>query len=83
MISLEGKALVPQETWDKLLLADKRLRLVLAAVDAQADDETLWCTGAPVGEAYIAQSLRWIHSVAETGDMAAFENIVKQSKGDV
>ena len=59
-----------------------RLNL-LSAVEAQANDETLWLDGGSVGEAYALQSLRWLHSVIEENDLDALKAIVNQSKGDI
>lgn len=64
------------------LLTKWRLN-VLKAVEAQAEDETLWCTDVTVAEAYIQQSLRWLHALIEDNDMDAFKRIVSQSKGDI
>jgi hypothetical protein len=59
-----------------------RLKL-LAAVEAQANDETLWPLDPSVGEAYVLQSLRWLHMLIEENDQAAFAKIVDQSNGDI
>ena len=63
---------------------------VKAAVDAQANDETLWPVNIPgqeftvsIGQAYVQQSLRWLHRVIEDGDEAALKAIIDQSKGDI
>ncbi|RJP50499.1 MAG: hypothetical protein C4586_05810 [Anaerolineaceae bacterium] len=62
---------------------DKWRLHVLKAVEAQAEDETLWCTDVTVAEAYMQQSLRWLHALIEENDMEAFRKIVSQSKGDI
>ncbi len=49
------------------------------AVAAQADDNSLW-QEERVYEAYLNQSLRWLHSVIETGDENALASILEQSK---
>ncbi len=60
------------------------------AVEAQANDETLWAVNIPgqefkigIGEAYVQQSLRWLHKVIEYNDQGAMKAIVDQSNGDV
>lgn len=58
-----------------------RLNLI-KAVDAQASDETLWSPGS-IGEAYVTQSLRWLHQVIEENDEEALQQIINQSKGDI
>lgn len=56
---------------------------VLKAVNAQAEDETLWCLEPSVGEAYVTQSLRWLHEVIEKGSETALKAILGQSTGDI
>lgn len=69
---------------------DKWRLNLLKAVEAQANDETLWAVNIPgqpfkvgIGEAYVQQSLRWLHQVIEENDLDALEWIVNQSNGDV
>lgn len=70
---------------------DKWRLNLLKAVEAQANDETLWATnilGEPdmkvgIAEAYMQQSLRWLHQVVEENDLEALQWIVNQSKGDI
>lgn len=52
------------------------------AIDAQAHDKTLW-DPQTVQEAYILQSLRWLHMVIEDHDVEALKNIVNQSTGNI
>jgi hypothetical protein len=66
-----------------------RLNLI-KAVEAQANDETLWCANIPgeeflvtVGEAYLQQALRNLHRVIEENDLKALQEIINQSNGDV
>ena len=61
---------------------DKWRLNLLKAIEAQAKDETLWCQDS-IGEAYITQSLRWLHRVIEENDMEALKSIVDQSNGDI
>lgn len=63
---------------------------IKAAVEAQANDETLWATNIEgetfkvgIGEAYVQQSLRWLHKVIEENDPEALKWIVNQSNGDI
>jgi hypothetical protein len=60
---------------------------VLKAVEAQANDETLWNVNLPgkemtvlIGEAYVQQSLRWLHKVIEENDLEALNSIIEQSE---
>lgn len=69
---------------------DKWRLNLLKAVEAQANDETLWTVNIPgepfqvsIGEAYAQQSLRWLHMVIEENDMNALQAIIDQSNGDV
>ena len=55
----------------------------MQAVDAQANDETLWLLNPSIGEAYIAQSLRWLHKVIEEADEQSMRKIIDQSTGDI
>lgn len=58
--------------------------MVLKAVEAQADDETLWNPNpSSIGEAYMQQSLRWLHSLIEEADEEALKRIINQSNGDL
>lgn len=68
----------------------EKLKLILMAVEAQANDETLWRVNIPgepfqvsIGEAYVTQSLRWLHDVIENTDEDALKNIINQANGDV
>lgn len=78
-------------TLEELLSENIRLREALEkitkAVNAQANDGSLWAVNMPgkpfcvgIGEAYIQQSLRWLHYVIEDGDDAAMNSIIEQSK---
>lgn len=60
-----------------------RFAMALQAVDSQANDETLWMDIPSASEAYIKQSLRWLHSVIEEGDTEAYNAILRQSVGDI
>lgn len=62
---------------------ERRFKLIVDAIYAQQADETLWSTGRNHTADHRTQSLRWLHAVAETGDLNAFEKIVKQQKGDI
>lgn len=78
---------------------EKRMEKIHIAVLAQVNDETLWCTNesedgelkrkpkiqsaVTIGEAYVQQSLTWLHEVIEFGDDRALKNIIDQSNGDV
>lgn len=64
-------------------LNDKKWESLLKAVDAQANDETLWVLEQSIGEAYVTQSLFWLHQVIEYNDMNALKLIVAQSKGEI
>ena len=86
---------------DKEIDMAQRWLQVILAVEAQANDETLWGFNvmvngelerfenkAPskkpavgIGEAYVQQSLRWLHQVIESGDLKALQSIIDQSKG--
>lgn len=59
-----------------------RLNL-LNAVEAQINDETLWTMKPTIGEAYLQQSLRWLHYVIEENSEEALLNIIQQSTGDI
>ena len=68
----------------------KKMELILEAVKAQAEDETLWAVNMPgeefrisVAEAYMQQSLRWLHDVIEKGDENALRRIIDQAKGNI
>lgn len=68
----------------------EQLRFIREAVARQADDETLWSANIPgqefkigIGEAYIQQSLRWLHKVIEDLDQVAFKNIIMQSNDEL
>lgn len=62
----------------------QKLDLIISAVKYQADDETLWFVGQiTVGEAYVQQSLRWLHRVIEDQDPQAYANIENQNLGDI
>jgi len=58
----------------------ERLNLIIKAVNAQAEDESLWFVAESITEAYIQQSLRWLHDVIETGNERALNGIIEQSK---
>jgi hypothetical protein len=60
-----------------------RLKMIHEAVNAQAEDETLWLMDQTIGEAYLTQSLRWLHRVIESGDMEALAKIIAQSKDEI
>jgi hypothetical protein len=62
---------------------------IARAVAAQTYDDTLWATNIPgqefkigVGEAYIQQSLRWLHRVIERNDLEALKAIIEQRDGN-
>lgn len=57
---------------------DKWRLNVLRAIEAQANDPTLW-TEETVHEAYLNQSLRWLHKVIEENDLVALNNILNQA----
>ena len=59
---------------------ETRIKLVSQAVEAQANDETLWVLDPSIGEAYMQQSLRWLHRVIEDGDEAALASIIEQAE---
>lgn len=61
----------------------KRITRILEAVSAQSNDETLWCTGPAIGEAYLTQSLRWLHDVIELDSEEALQKIINQSKDNI
>jgi hypothetical protein len=48
-----------------LLNEVKKLRELRKIVDAQAEDEGLWCIAETAPEAYLQQELRRLHSVIE------------------
>ena len=66
---------------------DKWRLNLLKAVEAQANDETLWALPIDrlptIHEAYHAQSLRWLHRVIEEDDQEALAKICGQANGDV
>ena len=64
-------------------ISPERMALIKRAVDFQANDETLWLDSYSVEEAYIQQSLRWLHRVIDDGDREALKDIINQSKGDI
>lgn len=68
----------PEDQW-------KRLNLIRKAIFAQANDDTLWILsdGCTAGEAYVMQSLRWLHRVIEEGDTEALAKIIAQSKDEI
>lgn len=49
------------------------------AINAQAEDPLLW-QAATASEAYLVQSLRWLHFVVEENDPEALAKIIDQSK---
>lgn len=53
--------------------------MIRQAVNAQAEDETLWIQPRHASEAYFMQSLRWLHSVIEDGDPEALKKILEQN----
>ena len=68
----------------------KKMELILEAVKAQAEDETLWAVNMPgeefrisVAERYMQQSLRWLHDVIEKDDENALRRIIDQAKGNI
>lgn len=50
--------------------AEERLQKILAFVEAQANDETLWCQCESIHEAYIQQALRRLHAAIEGEDVS-------------
>lgn len=58
------------------------LERIQKAVEAQASDETMW-NPSSIGEAYVTQSLRWLHLVIEEDDEVAFQSIINQANGDI
>lgn len=56
-----------------------RLLMIADAVDAQAEDEGLWCKAEHASEGYIQQSLRLLHRVVETGSGKSLFKIQQQS----
>lgn len=52
---------------------------IQTAINAQAEDHLLW-QHATIVEAYIIQSLRWLHAVVEDNDPKALASIVEQSE---
>lgn len=61
-------------------MANEALKLILNAVEAQANDGSLWFQAPSIGEAYIQQSLRDLHRVIETGDITAYQRIWEQGQ---
>jgi hypothetical protein len=57
-----------------------RIKAIQEAVEAQAEDESLWFVGVSIGEAYLQQALRDLHRVIETGDADALIRILEQAK---
>jgi hypothetical protein len=57
-----------------------RLEKIKEAVDAQALDHSLWFVDGTVAEAYLQQSLRWLHRVIEDLNLKALEKIKEQSE---
>lgn len=53
------------------------------AVEAQANDQTLWSLRPTVHEAYVLQSLRWLHRVIEDRDDEALSSIIAQSEDNI
>jgi len=54
--------------------------MIKKAVDAQAEDSSLWFRANYIGEAYLQQSLRWLHAVIEDADKKALESILEQAE---
>lgn len=65
---------------NRVLAYIKNLR---GAVDAQANDQTLWFVAETVTEAYVQQSLRWLHRVIEENDEEALQKIIDQSEDKI
>lgn len=72
------------------MTAEQKLEMILKAVEAQANDATLWCANFPgepfsisIGEAYMQQALRNLHRVIEDNDPTALQDIINQANGDV
>jgi hypothetical protein len=59
---------------------EKRAFIIKTAVDAQAEDTSLWFMSERITEAYLQQSLRWLHRVIESGDPEALNSILTQSQ---
>lgn len=59
-----------------------RLNLI-NAVEAQAQDKTIWFVAETVTEAYLQQSLRWLHRVIEENDPEALKKIIAQAKDEI
>lgn len=68
----------------KSSLVDKE-EMILAAVNAQAENPGLWCINLPgdeenwitAGEAYLQRNLRLLHLVIENGDKSALNEIIE------
>lgn len=58
-------------------------RRIMRAINFQAEDETIWFNAKHIGEAYLQQSLRWLHAWIEDRSEAALRYIENQSKGDI
>lgn len=57
-----------------------RLEMIQKAINAQAEDQSLWFHADHITEAYIQQSLRWLHRVIEDGDERALNSILEQAE---
>lgn len=53
--------------------------MIKSAINAQAEDHSIWFIADSISEAYLQQSLRWLHKVIEDGDQKAFDSIIEQS----
>ena len=51
--------------------------LIKKAVDAQAEDPSLWFVARTITEQYLQQALRNLHRVIESGDLEALDNIIE------
>lgn len=61
-------------------MKQKHADSIRRAVMAQANDASLWIQMPSIGEAYIQQSLRWLHSVIEENDDRAMASILEQAE---
>lgn len=55
-----------QAAIDKIELAQSKLDAIQRFIDAQAEDEGLWCEAECVSEAYIQKGLRGCHAFVES-----------------
>lgn len=63
--------------------AEEKILLIKQAVEAQANDETLWFLDPSIEGAYLQQSLRWLHKLIEENDEQSLTDIINQSTGDI